>query len=149
MSSESSSRKGFGALLSRIFGSGAATPPPPPPPPVEREPLPPPPRVAPTPEILVPRKGVGTVLRKAVNPDGKPHEEPSAIWVGNAEPTPKPRTFVPRTFLNLPRTVLSMLRKKPPVAPAPDPAQVPVAEPMKPEPDPALTRRKERDYPII
>lgn len=106
--------------------------------------------------MLTPRKGVGTVLRKAVHPGDAPLQEPGGLWEAQAQQAEKEAqeararpVKAPSRLLNLPRTVLSLLRK-----PAPPPKQIdfdftkdqPAAGPAH---DPAFTRRKERDYPII
>lgn len=145
MSSSDSPRKGFGAFLGRLFGSSPeATTPAQPAAPAKPMPKAPAPLAAPAPQVLVPRKGVGTVLRKAVQPGEAPHQEPDALWKGIEESEEPVRQAKPASkLLNLPRTVLSMLRKAPP---PPKPIDMTKEEPTH---DPAFTRRKERDYPII
>ena len=85
------------------------------------------------------------MLRKAVNPGETPHQEPDALWNGIEESEEPARPAKPASkLLNLPRTVLSMLRKSPP-----PPKPIDLTKEEAPTHDPALTRRKERDYPII
>jgi hypothetical protein len=147
MSSPTSPQKGFGGLLCRIFGSKPEQPPANIAPETPRRlPKAPAPIVPPAPQVLIPRKGVGTVLRKAVQPGGAPHREPDALWASQPEAEAAPRPAkAPSRLLNLPRTVLSMWKKAPPPR-----KQLELnLEETAAVPAPDFTRRKERDYPII
>ena len=136
----SSSPTSFFQRLRSAFGfnsSAAAEPTP-----IAAEPLPPAPLVPPNPEVISLPKGLGTEMRKAVDPDSTVGGEHPPIPPASRSSFPASTIRVMRRMMRLPGDIFHGMKKASPKghssAAAPQPKSIPPS-----------TRFEGKDFPIV